>query len=124
MLALLTHEPTQESVRIQEESDTCDACPSKPVRPMGLLAPLRGPWVGAWRRAGHDDDVHAAVDPDPNTNANANTDTDADTSPDVRHHLRDGHHLSRVCHRRHHGRRRSRAVEPDGPRLERYVAQL
>ena len=91
---------------------------------MGLLAPLWGPWVGAGRRAGHDDDVHhAALDTDPNTNTNADTDTDADTGPDVRHHLRDGHHLGRVCHGSHHGRRRSRAVEPDGPRLERYVAQ-
>ena len=107
----------------QEDPNIYDARPSKPVWSMGLLAPLRRPWVGAWRRAGRDDDVHAAVDPDPNTNADTNTDADADTGPDVRHHLRDGHHLGRVCHRRHHGRWRSRAVGPDGPRLERYVAQ-
>ena len=46
---------------------------------MGLLAPLWGPGVGAGRRAGHDDDVHAALDPDPNTNTDTNADTDADS---------------------------------------------
>ena len=50
---------------------------------MGLLAPLRWPGVGAWRRAGHDDDVHAALDPDPNTNADTNTDADADIDADA-----------------------------------------
>ena len=71
----------QNSETQEEDPNIYDARPRKPVRAMGLLAPLRRPGVGAWRRAGRDDDIHhAALDTDPNTDTNTNADTDADTT--------------------------------------------